>query len=363
MAAAYITDRLVSAVFFQEVLYRYDGTRYVAEKQLCHKVRQWLIQKSHPHNNHVVSNVVGCIQAMRLADDARYPSMPFFNGKKEDFPANVIAYKNGLLDVDAWLLNENVTLLPHTPRWISTVCLPYCFDPSAKCPLWEQTIGEVFDGDPLRIGLLQEWLGYTLLPDTSYHKLLIKVGPPRAFKGTSDKIHEALLGSDNTTAYNLHSLAERFGLGRLVGKQVAFVGEINLADAREKVRILETLNSIVGQDPQSIESKGKNECLSIVLPTRFSLSCNEMPSFHDTCGALHSRLLVLPFDNSFVGREDRELVRQATGRNLGDSQLGIGWPATIADEQAVHRVAEGRGVNQPLSSEQFRRCGLHAGLS
>ena len=72
--------------------------------------------------------------------------------------------------------------------------------------------------------------------------------------------------------------------------------------------VFETLNSIVGQDPQSIESKGKNECLSMALPTRFSLSCNEVPSFHDTCGALYSRLLVLPFDKSFVGREDRELL-------------------------------------------------------
>ena len=106
LAAAYMTDKLTSAVFFQDVLYRYDGTRYVAERQLCHKVRQWLIQHSHPHNNHVVSNVVGCIQAMRLADNARYPGMPFYNGKKEEFPANVIAYKNGLLDVDAWLLKE-----------------------------------------------------------------------------------------------------------------------------------------------------------------------------------------------------------------------------------------------------------------
>jgi len=191
--------------------------------------------------------------------------------------------------------------------------LPYEFDPSKKIDRWGAFLDQIFDGDKERMELMQEWYGYCLVPDISFHKLMVKIGVIRAGKGVSDRMLQRLLGEGNWTAYNLHSLADKFGLRNLPGKLVAFVGEVNLAGSRDKYRILETLNSIVGGDPQSIERKNFNECPSVVLPTRFNVSCNEMPKFVDPTGALASRMLVLNFDRSFYGEEDRSLEDKLSG--------------------------------------------------
>ena len=36
--------------------------------------------------------------------------------------------------------------------------------------------------------LLQDWMGYTLTPDTSLQKILLCLGPPRSGKGTVYRI-------------------------------------------------------------------------------------------------------------------------------------------------------------------------------
>jgi P4 family phage/plasmid primase-like protien len=300
--------------YHQKVFLVYDDTHYREETELAAKVRRFLIRKGVAHNNFVVSNVVNDILAMRLLEEELAPSLPYYTGR-DVFPRNIIPFRNGLLDLDAYLAG-NDTLKDHTHKWVSTFCLPYDFDPSAKCPLWLDKLDEVFKSDR-RADLLQEWYGYTMTPDMSQQKFLIKVGPPRAFKGTSDRVHEGLIGAENTVGFDLRSLARPFGLRRLVGKHVAFVGEVELTQCVDKVAIIEKLKQITGGDKVSVESKGINETPSMYLPTRFSVSCNEQPRFIDTTGALAARALYINFDASFVGREDKELASKLLGELPG----------------------------------------------
>jgi putative DNA primase/helicase len=136
---------------------------------------------------------------------------------------------------------------------------------------------------------------------------MLKIGPARAGKGTTDRVQQALLGRENYTGFSLHSLAERFGTFQLVNKLLAFIGEVNLV-GKERFAIMEKLNNIVGEDPVGVEEKHNPRNLSQTLPTRFSISCNEMPTFVDPAGALAARLLVVDYNKSFAGREDRELT-------------------------------------------------------
>jgi putative DNA primase/helicase len=186
--------------------------------------------------------------------------------------------------------------------------------------------------------------------DTSYQKLLMKVGPPRAFKGVSDRVLEAVVGSENTTGFYLHALANTFGARWLVNKQVAFVEEVNFDSHDAKGRILGTLNSIVGEAGQSVERKGDNATPTIILPTRFSISCNELPNFHDTSGALAARLLILPFDKSFAGREDRGLLTKLLAELSGIANWGLEGLRRLRDNGRFSEPERGR---QELN--QFRR--------
>lgn len=311
-------------LYYGSTFYVYDGTRYLEVESLPHMIRTFLKKAGLPQSNHLVGNVTPIVEnfAYRAAHD--YGPMPFYVGNDPKFPShrNIIAYRNGILDLEKYRAGDR-TLLAHTSKWISTFCLPYQFDPKAACPKWLAFLCEVFEGDQQRSDLLQEWFGYSLTADISQHKALVKLGPPRAGKGTTDAVLRAVVGEDHTTGFNLHYLADKFGPRRLEGKLVAFVGEVNLANSREKYRILETWNSIVGGDAVPIERKNKDESPSVVLPTRFSISCNEMPSFVDPTGALAARLLILNYDKSFLGREDRSLTDKLLSEIVGISNWAL----------------------------------------
>jgi putative DNA primase/helicase len=56
-------------------------------------------------------------------------------------------------------------LLPHDPKLLLTKLSPISFDPSAKCPRWEQFLREVFDGSDELVAYTQRALGCSLTGD------------------------------------------------------------------------------------------------------------------------------------------------------------------------------------------------------
>jgi putative DNA primase/helicase len=87
----------------------------------------------------------------------------------------------------------------------------------------------VWPEDRESIDTLQEWFGYTLLPDTSQHKILTVVGPPRSGKGTIARTHQSVLGAGNVASPTLGSLADQFGLQGLIGKTLAIISDARLS--------------------------------------------------------------------------------------------------------------------------------------
>lgn len=322
-------------------IFRYYHGRYLEYREthfverepefLVITIRRWLSRSRVPHNNTLVGNVVESVKAITALDPNQ--NIPFFIGKEEwPHPKNIIAFENGLLDLESFLAG-NPRLLKHTSKWVSTSSLPYPYDPEAQCPTWQAFLAASLEGDQDKITLLRQWFGYCLAWDTSLQKMMFLVGPPRAGKGTTSRVLQKLVGEGNYTAYNLWKLAENFGLAPLVGKQVAFVGEINLAGIQKKNQILEQLNSIVGGDPVSVNAKHRDE-YTVFLPTRFMFNCNEMPAFFDTTGAFAARLLVLEFNTSFAGKEDIDLDRKLDAEIPGIANWAL---AGLADLRRAGR--------------------------
>ena len=109
---------------------------------------------------------------------------------------------------------------------------------------------------------------------------------------------------DTAGAFNLHQLATEFGLAPLARLTVAYCGEAELRASKDKQRILEVLKGITGEDTMAINRKFDPEGMSMTLPTRLVVACNELPMFSETVGALSRRLLLLRFGECFEGRED-----------------------------------------------------------
>ena len=260
--------------------------------------RKWCDEQHIDCKRSTVAEVVETIMARMHTRHSK--PMPFW--RNEGPPAkNIIPFNNGLLNVETW------ELMPLTPDYVCHYCLPYDYEPAAKCPLWLKALGEVYEEDGGRIGLLQEWFGYCLVADISQHKLLGLVGVPRSCKSTILLILRRLVGDEHCMAFSLAAAATEFGLWSLMGKQVAIVSEVELEKHQHRATIVETLKRITGGDPVQINRKFLSS-ITTVLPTRFTFAANRMPLLFDGSQALADRVMLVEHKRSFLGREDRELL-------------------------------------------------------
>ena len=240
----------------------------------------------------------------------------WLEGKGSVSSLHLVALRNGLLNVDGLLAGKPGHLESNNPKWFSPTALTYNYEPEAKCPQWDQFMGEVFDGDQDRIKLLQEWFGYCLTADTSRQAILMLEGPRRSGKGTTLKVLQKLIGEDNCTQPRLSTLGSMFGMWGLIGKSVAICSDVSLPNRASTIGILEILKTISGEDTIEIHRKNLSS-ISVRLPIRFTLAVNELPQFADASNALGSRMLILPYRNSYVGKEDRNLEKKLASETPG----------------------------------------------
>ena len=220
-------------------------------------------------------------------------------------PLEVVACRNGLLHV------PSRELLPPTPRFFTRNALDLDFDANAPAPKEWLTFVRQVQPDPVAAELLQDWFGYLLLPDTSQHKMLFMKGPTRSGKGVTQQIITGLVGEGNTCNPKSASLGSSNvgALQPLIGKTVAFISDARFGPRADKYAIAETLLTISGGDNVTIDRKYK-EAWTGRLTTRFVMLSNELPSLRDNSPALANRFVPLIFEETFLGREDRELANR-----------------------------------------------------
>jgi putative DNA primase/helicase len=219
---------------------------------------------------------------------------------------NLVVFRNGVLDLETGILE------PPTESLFCVNVLPFDYDPSrTEMPAFEEFLRIVFEHDEGARNLLQEWFGYNLTTDTSHQKLMLVVGPRRAGKGTIGRLLQSLVGSANAVAPKLRQFGQNFGQQQFIGKSVAIVYEARLSSRDDRYAAAESLLSITGEDPQSIDRKNK-EAWQGKLSTRITLMSNEVPDIPDPARALEARYLIIRLKESFVGREDRTLGSRLT---------------------------------------------------
>jgi P4 family phage/plasmid primase-like protien len=233
----------------------------------------------------------------------------------------VLIFRNGVLDVDAWLLDPGTPLLPHDPNRFVTNSLPYDYVPEAKAPRLTRFLASIWPEQMDQRREYQKMLGYVLLAENPLHKMFILMGSPRSGKGTTLRLIRGLVGSENCCSPNLSSLANDFGLDPLVGKSVALIGEMN-QQQRPPDSSVDRIKGITGGDALPVNRKSKGE-MHIVLPVRFVIGCNRLPGFLDPSGALAARIVLLTMWNSFTGREDRNLDREIMYELPGIAQFAL----------------------------------------
>ncbi|KKL96141.1 hypothetical protein LCGC14_1847400, partial [marine sediment metagenome] len=221
-------------------------------------------------------------------------------------PTNLIAFKNGLLDVEEYI-NGNIKLYDATPALFSHNILPYSFDPDVESPLWERFLQDIFNADEDSISLLAQWFGYNCVPDMRYEKLMLLTGRPRSGKGTVMNTMASMLGRGQCASASFQSLCSEFGYHPLIGKLSVMLGDAKVPRRKEAGAALEKILQIVGRDPVGVQRKFLSYLPQVYLTCRFTIAMNDLPNLPDQANALEPRLNILAFNNSYIGREDTSL--------------------------------------------------------
>jgi len=217
-----------------------------------------------------------------------------FNKLSGDF----IPLKNGVL----WR-GENI-LLPHSPVFGYTYCLPVKYNPDAECPRIDRFISEVVEGPNRRV--LYEIPALCLLQNQEHHYAYMLLGSGSNGKSTYLKLLEAFLGEDNVSHVSLQDLNEdRFAASALVGKIANIYADI----PPKALRVAEKFKVITGGDRLSVQKKFKDR-FDIRITAKLIFSTNELPETEDTTDAFWRRWILIDFPNKFPPNPD--LIKELT---------------------------------------------------
>jgi len=213
-----------------------------------------------------------------------------------------LAVENGLIDLkDAANGHGDDARRDLEPEDYALKQLPVAYDPDAEYDDWAQLVDEwAEDG---RADALQEYVGYCLhRGDMPIHRALMLVGSGANGKSTFLHVVRELLGCDNTTSFELQTLADDENYRDRFFGSVANIDED--LSARQLESSLGMLKKLFAGDP--IEAARKYNDPYDYEPTGKHLyAANEVPSINvsDDDEAFWRRWLLVEFPNHYPAGE------------------------------------------------------------
>lgn len=191
-------------------------------------------------------------------------------------------------------------LRPHDPDHFTESVLGCEYDAAATCPRFDRFMQEIFPNDEASRLVVLRMMAYFLLPDVRFQKFFMLTGVSSSGKSTLAKLINVMVGPENVVGITrMEDLLGDFGLAPLLGKHVIYLPEANTTGSgRNAAAITNIIKQITGADQVTVNRKNSPQ-LSVQLPGRIVLTCNQPPEFGDDSGALRRRLVVVRFTQSF----------------------------------------------------------------
>lgn len=321
--AAYLAKE-VHAFYTTEQYHIYKNGVYQATSDLEARgiVREYLISRYAVLNN--ISDAEGQWRMLILKPVEEINPDPY-----------IINVKNGLYNVITDSFSE------HTPDYPSTVQLNVRYVPGKSCPRFEQFLEESLHSED--ITLVQEMLGYFLIPVSTAQKSFVIIGEAEAGKSklllTLNKI---LLGEKNVSNVPWQNLNDRFKTAELVGKLANIFADLPTKNIDDNG----TFKAIVGEDYLTVERKNKDP-FTFQPYARLLFSCNTIPrNYGDKSEGFYRRLIIIRFAKKVpVENRDPKLFEKFIAEADGIFMFAIeGLKRLIANEyqfsETVHTKAE-----------------------
>lgn len=234
---------------------------------------------------------------------------------------HLLGVGNGAVD-----LQTGELLPPEREHWITTIT-PIEYSPTARAPLFEQTVRDVFHGDDEMVAFFQRVVGYSILGQPKEDVMVIPYGSGSNGKSTVLGAIRYALGEHARTA-NADTFLATGGAGnsagaaredilRLRGARFVYVGEPDEgSELREGL-----IKSMTGGDPMPARGLWSKVTVEVVPTWVAFMPTNHRPIVKGDDHAIWRRLLPVPFTRNF-DKDDRvkkdpqraeKLEREAAG--------------------------------------------------
>tara|TARA_R100000789_G_scaffold28978_1_gene32460 strand:+ start:24360 stop:25694 length:1335 start_codon:yes stop_codon:yes gene_type:complete len=205
-----------------------------------------------------------------------------------------------------------------TPEYFIKNPIPYEIGETEETPEIDKLFSDWVE--PEFKQCLYEILAFSCLPDYPIHRIFCLNGSGRNGKSTFLKIISTFVGKHNICSTDIETLiSSRFETGKLYGKLVCIMGEINSSIFKRT----NVLKKLVGEDMIGFEIKQKSP-FDDYNYAKLLIATNKLPETTDKTKGFYSKWVTIDFNNSF--KENTTLLNKITDqeyRNLARKSLKI----------------------------------------
>lgn len=222
-----------------------------------------------------------------------------------DNDPELINCRNGVLNL------KTGELIAHSEEQLFIKLADVDYKPQAKCPQWEQFLGDIFLGDKELIQYVQRAIGYALTGHTKEHKLFLMYGLGSNGKTTLIETVLTLLGDYGRTSEfsnfldtDKSDVRAKEAVGMLKGIRFATASETGSTKKWNEALI----KKITGGD--TLIGAGLHKASFEFSPThKLFFQANHLPGVKDASHGFWRRMVVIPFRKKFEGSADTKGLR------------------------------------------------------
>jgi len=190
--------------------------------------------------------------------------------------------------------NSGWQLRDYNPTDFLTYQLPFDYDASAACPLFDKFLKRVQPDENCRI-ILQEFAGY-IFTNLNLEKCLVLLGDGGNGKSVFFKIINALIGRENVLNYSLGSFNHEYYRAKLTNVLLNYSSEKGFELNPDIFKAL-----VSGEPLPAREPYGKP--FTIFNIVKFIFNCNLLPRENESTEAYYRRFLIVPFNEKITDAE------------------------------------------------------------
>jgi putative DNA primase/helicase len=187
--------------------------------------------------------------------------------------------------------NGEYDTLDHDSDFLNTYKINHDFMPGITCELWQKFLDDILPAEQQK--LLQEIMGYIMLPDNSAKKFFSLFGVGDSGKSVILKTMIRIIGNHLVSATPLQDLGNpnnRFCKYTLYGMLANVVGDMSSA----RINDTSIIKMLTGDDIIQAERK-RHDQFNFYNKARLFCSMNVLPPISDRSKEFFNRMIIIPF--------------------------------------------------------------------